>query len=81
MQLGLLRGVAEVAFHGGSVAFVLRLLCFVSAAVASGFVVASVGVVGDTIVGPVELFARGSRHASSLPWLDRLNDNRPLASR
>ena len=41
--VGLLRGVAYVAFYGCSVAFVLLFLVTVSAAVASGFVVAGAG--------------------------------------
>ena len=60
--VGLLRGVAEVAFDCCSVAFVLLFLVTVSAAVALWFVVAGVGVVGDFVVAPVELFTGGSTH-------------------
>ena len=62
VAVGLLRGVAEVAFHCCTVALVGFFLVPVSAAVASGFVVAGVGVVCDTIVTVAELFTGGSTH-------------------
>lgn len=53
VAVGLLRGVAEVAFYGCPVAFVLLFLVTVSAAVASLFVVAAFGVVCDLVGVPV----------------------------
>ena len=60
--VGLLRGVAEVAFYGCSVALVLRFLPCVSAAVASWFVVAGFAfdVVGVALVVVPVAFACGA---------------------